>query len=302
MTSRNNLPPEAGSIPHRLIDTLREGKAPPIILRKGAEGILPVSLNEKIEILVILSQGSDEDIRNKALATLSGLDPADLRQVFANPETPVAVLEFAAHHLAPARKELVESLLANPSLPDSLLESLQGIVASPAPLAADEDSAAADGEEQDGEPSSPERQTLLQKINQMTAPEKINAALLGSQEERLLLVRDANKTVARAVLQSPKLSDQEIENIAMMKSVTEEILRLIALNRKFIRNYGVVRNLINNPRTPVDVGLPLIHRLNDRDLKDLSRNKNVAEVLRSMALRMIKQKEEANKPKIPGKH
>jgi hypothetical protein len=74
------------------------------------------------------------------------------------------------------------------------------------------------------------------------------------------------------------------------------------MNRKFIRSYSVARNLINNPRTPVDTGLPLLHRLNDRDLKELARNKNVAEVIRSMANKMVKQKEQANKPRLPGKH
>lgn len=115
-------------------------------------------------------------------------------------------------------------------------------------------------------------------------------------------MHDSNKIVARAVLQSPKVSDQEIENIASMKSVAEEVLRLVASSRKFIRNYGVARSLLNNPRTPIDVGLPLINRLNERDLKELTRNKNVAEVLRSMAAKLIKQKEEANNPKLLRKH
>ncbi|MBZ5514803.1 MAG: hypothetical protein LAN62_08160 [Acidobacteriia bacterium] len=146
-----------------------------------------------------------------------------------------------------------------------------------------------------------ERETLLQRINRMTAAEKIKAALTGNQEERLILVRDSNKIVARAVLQSPKLSDMEIENIASMKNVTEEVLRLIAMNRKFMKTYAVVRQLVNNPRTPIDVSLPLLNRLNERDLKGLTINKNVADVVRGMALKMVKQKEEANKPKVPGK-
>ncbi len=137
----------------------------------------------------------------------------------------------------------------------------------------------------------------------MPAAEKIKTALTGNQEERLLLIRDSNKLVARAVLQSPKLSDAETENIASMKNVTEEVLRLIAMNRKFMKSYSVVRQLINNPRTPIDVGLPLLNRLNERDLKGLMLNKNIAEVIRGMAQKMIKLKEEASKPKIKtGKH
>ena len=82
----------------------------------------------------------------------------------------------------------------------------------------------------------------------------------------------------------------------------EEVLRLIAGNRKFRKAYMVVKALINNPRAPIDVTMPLVNRLNDRDLKGLSLNRNVPEVIRGMAAKVIKQKEEATKPKLPGKH
>jgi len=87
-----------------------------------------------------------------------------------------------------------------------------------------------------------------------------------------------------------------------MKDVSEEVLRRIVLSRKFMRSYAVVRALVNNPRTPIDVGLPLLRRINDADLKWLVLNRNVADVVRNAAQRRIKQKEEANKPKLLGKH
>jgi hypothetical protein len=135
----------------------------------------------------------------------------------------------------------------------------------------------------------------------MSSAEKIKTALTGNQGERLLLIRDSNKVVARAVLQSPKLSGMEVESFAAMANVTEEVLRLIAKSRKFMKSYNVMRSLINNPRLPIDVGLPLLNRLNERDLKGLILNKNVAEVIRGMANKLIKMKEEASKPKVPGK-
>ncbi len=133
----------------------------------------------------------------------------------------------------------------------------------------------------------------------MSAPEKMKLALVGTHEERLTLIRDPNKTVASAVLQSPNLSDQEIEIFASMKNVNEELLRLIAGNRKFMKNYQVARGLVNNPRTPIDISLPLVNRLYDRDLKDLAVNKNVPDVLRTMAIKAVKQRQEALKVKIP---
>jgi hypothetical protein len=93
----------------------------------------------------------------------------------------------------------------------------------------------------------------------------------------------------------------EIENIASMKNVTEEVLRLISMNRKFMKSYAIMRQLVNNPRTPIDASLPMLNRLNERDLKGIMLNKNIPEVIRSMAVKSVKQKEEANKPKLPGK-
>jgi len=103
------------------------------------------------------------------------------------------------------------------------------------------------------------------------------------------------------VLQSPKISDTEAEGYAAAKNVSEEVLRLIASNRKYMKTYVVMRALINNPRAPIDVTLRLIARMNDKDLKGLSLNRNIPDVIRSMAIKVIKQKEEANKPKL-GKH
>jgi hypothetical protein len=74
------------------------------------------------------------------------------------------------------------------------------------------------------------------------------------------------------------------------------------MNRAFMKGYSVVRALINNPRSPLDVALPLLNRLNERDMKMLASNKNVAEVLRSMATKTIKAKAEATKSKFPKKH
>jgi hypothetical protein len=266
-------------------------------------GDLPLRLSEKIEALVFLSRSGDEAIRNTAFYTLQTWKAEDLDQILSSPETPAEVLDFSANHLARERPELREAILRNPALPPDLrdwvgsltqMQALEEVVVQPAPEPAE---AGLEGEEG----ADPERVTLLQRIGRLTTAEKIKLALTGNQEERLVLIRDSNKIVARAVLQSPKLSDQEIENIASMKNVTEEVLRLVAMNRKFMKSYAVIRQLVNNPRTPIDVSLPLLNRLNDRDLKGVSINKNVPDVIRGMAIRAIKQKAEANKPKLPGK-
>jgi hypothetical protein len=266
-------------------------------------------VQEKIEILVLLAVDRDEESRNSAFHTLESWPPEELQRELSNPSTPVAVLEFVAYNLVPGRKELGDALLRNPSLPGQLREWIEDTAALFAEAESSQTSevpAPIPSADEDGNSSHEERPqkrtTVLQRIRGMSAVQKVKAALTGSQEERMILVHDPNKVVARAVLQSPKLSGHEVENLASMKDVSEEVLRRIVLSRKFMRSYAVVRALVNNPRTPIDVGLPLLRLVNDADLKWLVINRNVADVVRNAAQRRIKQKEEANKPKLPGKH
>jgi hypothetical protein len=274
-----------------------------VIRRKGAEGALPVPLEEKIEILILLSGDKDEEVRQTAFQTLVSWNREELCQLLSDGATPWSVIDYLANNLVPGQKDLVGALLENPGIPPDLVDWIKQAPARatdappPPPGAETSSEGIAASEAKD-----PERQTLLQRINAMTPAEKIKAALTGNQEERLVLIRDSNKLVARAVLGSPKLSDAEVEAFAMMKNVTEEVLRHIAMNRAFMKRYTVAVALANNPRTPLDVTLPLINRLNERDLKNLSLNKNVPETLRGLALKMWKQKKEPQHLKLPGKH
>ncbi len=140
------------------------------------------------------------------------------------------------------------------------------------------------------------RQNALQKISHLDVKGRIQLALKGNKEERSLLIRDGTKVVALAVLEAPKLSDGEVEKFASQKNVLESVLRQIPLKRRFMKNYKVVRNLVANPRTPLDLGLGLMKNLLAVDLKNISANKEVSETIRKLALKMYKQKEEqANK-------
>jgi hypothetical protein len=286
-----------------VIDTLRHGTAPEVIRRKGLTGDLPVPLEEKIEILIFLSMEEDEETRAKAFHTLVKWNREELMELLADGATPWSVIDFLGSYVVPGQKDLIEAFLRNPGVPQDLADWIKLAPAHPEdtlpPLPATEPPG---DEEGASDKKDPDRQTLLQRINSMTPAEKIKTALTGDQEERMLLIRDSNKLVARAVLGSPKLSDAEVEAFAMMKNVTEEVLRHIAMNRAFMKRYMVAVALCNNPRTPLDVTLPLINRLNERDLKNLGLNKNVPETLRTLALKLYKQKKEPAKTKLPGKH
>jgi hypothetical protein len=142
-------------------------------------------------------------------------------------------------------------------------------------------------------PEEAKRENTLQKINNLDVKGRIQLALKGNKEERGILIRDGSKVVALAVLEAPKLSDGEVERFASQKNVLEAVLRQIPLKRRFMKNYIVVRNLVANPRTPLDLGLNLMKNLLTQDLKNISANKEVSETIRKLALKMYKQKVEA---------
>jgi hypothetical protein len=140
------------------------------------------------------------------------------------------------------------------------------------------------------------RDNTVQKINRLDVKGRIQLAMKGNKEERSILIRDGTKVVALAVLDAPKISDGEVEKFALQKNVLEAVLRQIPLKRRFMKNYIVVRNLVANPRTPLDLGLGLMKHLQAQDLKNISANKEISETVRSLALKMYKQKvESANK-------
>lgn len=138
-----------------------------------------------------------------------------------------------------------------------------------------------------------ERMNTMQKINSLDVKGRIQLALKGNKEERSILIRDGTKVVALAVLEAPKLADGEVEKFASQKNVLEAVLRQIPLKRRFMKNYIVVRNLVANPRTPIDLSLGLMKNLLAQDLKNISANKEVSETIRKLALKMYKQKMDA---------
>jgi len=135
-----------------------------------------------------------------------------------------------------------------------------------------------------------EKVSTLQKIARMNVAQRLKTAFIGNKEERAILIRDSAKIVQNAVLASPKLSDPEVEMFAAAKHVHENVLREIARNRRFLKNYAVVRNLVGNPRCPLEISLTLIKNLLVYDLKSLRHSKNVPDTVRKVAEKLYKEK------------
>ena len=117
-------------------------------------------------------------------------------------------------------------------------------------------------------PESDANVSAAERLAMMSVLEKMKVATRGTREERAILVRDPNRLVAAAVLSSPKLTGQEVEAIAKMANVGEDVLRVIGTNRQWTKNYGVVAGLVRNPKTPVAISLNLLQRVQRQRRED----------------------------------
>ncbi|MGA3125826.1 MAG: hypothetical protein ABSD13_03850 [Candidatus Korobacteraceae bacterium] len=356
----------------RMVDLIRDGSAPPSVMRRAAQGVLSLPAGEAIEILVVLA--GHHELGTEAEQTLVNWNEGSLIEVASDPHTPPDVLRYMLK-LHGQRPAVVEALCDNPALEleelkaaashagDEVLRAmlrservrgaswlLELIRANPAAAPAiqrleqwlataqnkEAETAATnflmqhaeevawqdpqpfelasgmegeddplekllrrarrgDTERDDTEAAEPEeieQLSLLQKIGRMRVGERIKLAMRGSREERMVLIRDRSKLVALAVLESPKVNDAEMETFAAMKNIQESVLRAISTKRNYIKNYGVLRSLASNPKTPLDVVLPLLAHLLAKDQRALAMNKNVNETVRKMALKMFRTKTE----------
>jgi hypothetical protein len=314
-----------------VLDDLRHGRARRerklAVCSSGAH----IPAEDRVEILAVLVQDQDELVASKAGEALL-MDPPEvylqaLRREAALPalfaycgrslaKTPgIAEAMLANKNCAGEHLALLMPHLSSPQV-QVLMEDLERVSASPALIAALEHSSHLTAEHKvllhelrsnavdetrlaeavlEAEPDPAKRQTLLQQISHMNVSQRVQFAIKGGSEARRTLIRDSNKVVQRAVLQSPRLTDQEVEAFASMTSLTDEILRVIAGNRNFRKNYTVVRNLMNNPKTPLDVTLHMLPMLNAMDLKKLTMNKNIPETLRSTALKLQRTRKDLQK-------
>ena len=146
---------------------------------------------------------------------------------------------------------------------------------------------AADEEGADGQDAAQDDKTILERIAGMNPAQKLQLAMRGTREARAILVRDANRLVAMAVLSSPKISESEVENIAKMTNVSEDILRAIGHTRAWTKKYAILSALARNSKTPIAVSLNLLPRLMEKDVKALTTDRNVPDVVRLAARKRL---------------
>ena len=251
-----------------LIDMFRRGEVSRDVRLLAAQGALAPRAYEQLALLMLLVQDEDAEIANVAEATLAAIPRDSLAAFIARQEVSSDVRAFfAARGIEPASEpsaDGAEPLVDNAPEPAPVLEA-----------------------EAAGEEDAKDQTSALQKIAALNVAQRLSLAMKGTREERAILIRDPNKIVGAAVLSSPKMSENEIESIAKMANVSEDILRLIAQNRAWTKKYSVVWSLTKNPKTPVAVSMNMLSRLTEKDLRTISTDKNVPDVLRITARKKL---------------
>ena len=144
---------------------------------------------------------------------------------------------------------------------------------------------------------------MTQRVMKMSVSEKIKLATLGNKEARTLLLRDSNKLVCMAAATSPRITDGEIIGLANSRTANADVLRYIYSNREFLRTYAIKIALVKNPKVPLPTALKLMQTLQEKDIKDLSRDRNVPQTVQSQAKAFLMKKEAAARgPAAGGKH
>lgn len=249
-----------------LLECFKRGEAPPDVKMAAARGELPVRPHEQLELLVLLAGDSEPAVCAEVECTLARIPALRLADFLGRADVSETLRRFFA---------------------------ARGVTPSPTP-AQDADTPLLDADA--GDPSlevvpesgsEPDRRSLTQQMASMSFTQRLKAAVKGTREMRALLIRDPNKLISVSVLSSPKVNESEVESFARMANVSEDVLRVIASNRVWTKNYGVVVGLTKNPKTPLALSLNMMARLNDRDLQGLSVDRNVPEPLRIAARKRI---------------
>ena len=246
-----------------LVEFFRRGDVPRDVRLLAARGALAPRAHEQLGLLMLLVNDPDAEIAAAAEQTLESILPETLAAFLARSDVSTELRHFFAER--------------------GIQPSTPGEGGDERPLV-DRSAEVTPVDEEDSETA---RVSVAFKVAALSVPERMALALKGSREERSILVRDSNKIVALAALSSPKITEVEVEAIARMPNVSDEILRIIGRTRAWVKNYRIAVALIKNPKTPVALSMRLLPRLTEKALKMLSTDRNVADVVRTTARRKV---------------
>lgn len=277
-----------------VVDMFVRGEVPREMRLLAARGLLTSNDMDRLALLALVTDDADGEVAAMALSTVEAILSPALTQFLAREDVPAQLRTFFEQH-DPSHR-------LGPDAP------LSDDVATPRPEGGPTPGAEVDAEggtrfTPDGAPSAAVAAVLDDAVAVLTddgddeqvhrlltslpVPDKIKLATLGRREQRAILIRDPNRIVSTAVLASPKLTETEVEMFARMQNVSEDVLRIIGMSRTWVKSYNIVAALVKNPRTPTAVSLPLLPRLQERDVKGLTVNRNLPESVRLAARKFM---------------
>ena len=297
----------AAGLPEKILAAgMRDEAHSPRVLHFFAEVL--AGKDGALEAIALNNVSHDATIAQIAASTASGRlleiiagnqlrilrDERVLRSVVSNPSTSKAVVDLTCdfavrsglvlHDLAPMIEAHVRIHGAPPAAPDSEEAQAQAQNTAVALMAefGDEltDNSAPPMEEG-------RRVSLVQRISQMSVSERIKLATLGNKEARGMLMRDSNRLVHLAVVNSPRITDVEVLMLAHSKTCPDEVLRVIYGTREWIRQYPVKLALVKNPKLPLAIAMRFLATLRESEIKALAFNKNIPSAVRMQAKKIV---------------
>ena len=247
------------------VDQFRRDDTPRDLKVLAAQGGLAANAHEQLALLLLLSDDPDTEVAATVQTTIRSILPEQLRGFLARADVSAEMKAFfAGMGITPAAQPAAEA-----STP--LVE----------PVSGDDD----DHDENDDATATDKNDPQI--LSGLPVKKKVKLAFKGTREQRAQLIRDPNRLVASAVLSSPKLTEAEVESFAKMANVSEDVLRVIGMNRTWLKNYAVVLGLVKNPKTPPAMSMQLLPRITERDMKMVSIDRNVPEALRLAARKFV---------------
>jgi hypothetical protein len=287
---------------------LGRDKDPAVAARAGKtldecpSAIAAEALGHRLDPLVIrrlveIHGGAD------AVAIMAALNPATDDATLAliaetGPAEVIAVFEEERERLV-GKPFLLDAIRKNPLASKTVVDALSAFAAeargAPSPAAPPEAAAGPEPEgfaelkdhAMDKAQARADEHNVYRLIASMTVSQKVKLAITGNKSAREVLVKDSNKLIFSSVLKNPRITEDEVLKLATSKSTPEDILREIARNKEWIKNYNLKCHMVVNPKTPLSISVKLLDFLYDKDLDKIAKSKNVPSVLASTARRKV---------------
>ncbi len=280
---------------------------------RAAAGLEELTPAERLTVLFILSFDGDEEVRTTARENFAGFPHREFLKALLEPLEPVILKKLS--HIHRNEEAVLKLILANPSATREVFEEVaraapQGFIkglkkeeslVAQNPLLKEfmeEGLPEAEGDVRE-EPAPTEEGAeedvptagSVQQIARMTVAEKIKLALTGGKEAREVLIKDSNKMVSMSVLKNPRITEDEVIKLTASKSTPDELLREVARNKEWLKNYRIKYNMVTNPKTPLHLSMRLMSHLFEKDLQKLAKSKNIPSALAVAARKVLEGKQ-----------